>query len=279
MTQQDIRQFYEQEWRSKGEGATSESDLRYSGRAEDLVYYPIFRQFIADIGGRINGGRLLDVGCGSGRWVRFFLESFKPAHFVGVDVTESSVALLKQWYGERGGTAMEFRTADVTDPNADLGGPYDFVNIANVLFHIPEQDLFLGALANLAKCVKPTGRIVTTEYLPRVNMRTEWMLVRSRYEFEAAVKSVGLRIVDIRATGFFANDPMGLDGPDDAARGLFHQVRSGQRSLLGGSPDPQTQAFLVNHLADIERAMLAYCRERIADIDLPSQKLVALARG
>jgi len=279
MTQEDIRQFYEKEWETKDKAATSEEDLRYSGKNEDIVYYPLFRQFIADLGARINGGRVLDVGCGSGRWIRFFLESFKPAQIVGADVTASSIALLKKWYGASKETAFDFRIADITDPQTDLGGPFDFVNIANVLFHIPEQNLFIQALANLAKHVKPNGRIVTTEYLPRTTMRTEWMMVRSRYEFEAAVRSVGLRIVSIRAAGFFANDPMGLDGPEDGVRQHFHEVRNAHRNLVNGNVDPQTLDFLYNYMASVERALLAYCKERISDIDLPSQKLVALARA
>jgi hypothetical protein len=32
-------------------------------------------------------------------------------------------------------------------------------------------------------------------------------------------------------------------------------------------------------LASVEQALLAYCKERIPDVDLPSQKLVALCRA
>ena len=160
-----------------------------------------------------------------------------------------------------------------------ISPPFDWINVGNVLFHIPENPLFMRALHNLASLVAPDGRVITTEYLPRMSMRTEWMLVRSRYEFEAAVQSVGLRIVEIRATTFFANDPMGLDGPDHAARRHFHRVRDAQQRLLGASNDESTRTFLIEYMAEIERAALAFCQERVADIDLPSQKLVVLARA
>jgi ubiquinone/menaquinone biosynthesis C-methylase UbiE len=244
---------------------------------EDAVLYPLHRQLVADLGLRADGGSVLDVGCGSGRWIRYFLESFKPRRLVGIDFTRSSIDLLKQRHVSSNGTAVEFRVADIADPELELGERFDLINVANVLFHIPEHDLFMSALRNLAKLVEPTGRILTTEYLPRTTMRTNWMLVRSRYEFEAAVRSVGLRVTDIRATSVFSNDPMGLDGPDEGVRRRFNAVRSGMHSILKSNLDQQSKTFFVNFLAEIERAVLAFCRERIAHLDMPSQKLVVLA--
>ena len=196
---------------------------------------------------------------------------------MGIDYTEASITLLKEWADPSNQTTLDFRVGNITDPNLNLNESFDWINIANVLFHIPENPLFLQAMKNLASLVAPDGRIVTTEYMPRTTMRTEWMLVRSRYEFEAIAKSVGLRIVEIRAGGFFANDPMGLDGPDDVVRAHFHRVRTVQQQLRCADNNENTQAFLINHLVDIEKALLAFCKERIADIDLPSQKLVVLA--
>ena len=168
---------------------------------------------------------------------------------------------------------------DITSADLAIDEPFDCINIANVLFHIPEADLFGRALANLARLVAPGGHIITTEYLPRCSMRTEWMLVRSRYEFEEQVRSVGLRIVTIRASGFFANDPMGVDGPDSGTRGYFHRVRTGIQNILNSPLDATSRTFFLDLFAEIERALLAFCGERMADIDLPAQKLVVLTRG
>ena len=43
--------------------------------------------------------------------------------------------------------------------------------------------------------------------------------------------------------------------------------------------DPNGNRFVLNFLTDVENAVLSYCRERVAEIDLPSQKLVVLARA
>jgi SAM-dependent methyltransferase len=277
MTQQDILTHYETEWKTKSDAASGPEGLAYSNPVEDAVLYPAYERLIGDLNMKADGGRVLDVGSGSGRWVRFFLERYEPQLLMGIDYSESSVALLKRWHpSER--TPLEFRFADITEPGLDLGGEFDLINVANVLFHIPEPELFAAALANLARLVAPTGHIVTTEYLPRTTMRTEWMMVRSRYDFQAAVKAVGLHVCDVRAFSFFSNDPLGLDGPDDGLRRRFNTVRASVQKLLGSELDPQSRKFFIDFLAEIERAALGFARERLADLDLPSQKLVVLKK-
>jgi SAM-dependent methyltransferase len=278
MTQQCIRRHYEGAWKDKSDRAAGLSDIAYSNAVEEAILYPLYRQMIADLKIKADGD-VLDVGAGSGRWIRFFLESFAPKKLVGADYTLASIELLRKWFPADFAppTQLQFHYADITDAKFNLGQKFDLINIANVLFHIPEQELFTQALANLAKHVAKDGMIVTTEYLPRTSMRTEWMLVRDRYSFEKSVREAGLKIVAIKASCIFSNDPMGLDGPDAGTRGEFAKVRSMINSLNNSVRDAQGQQFVTAFLADIERAFLSFCRERIAEIDMPSQKLVFLS--
>jgi SAM-dependent methyltransferase len=277
MTQQDILSHYETEWKSKSDSAGSPEGLAYSNPVEDAILYPAYERLIGDLNMKADGGRVLDVGSGSGRWVRFFLERYEPELLIGIDYSGSSVDLLKRWHPLKK-TTLEFRRADITEPGLDLGGAFDLINVANVLFHIPEPELFAAALANLARLVTPNGHIVTTEYLPRTTMRTEWMMVRSRYDFQAAIKAVGLRVCEVRAFSFFSNDPLGIDGPDDGLRRRFNTVRAHVQSLLRSNLDGQSRQFFIDFLAEIERATLGFARERIAELDMPSQKLVVLKK-
>ncbi len=72
---------------------------------------------------KVDGGSVLDVGSGSGRWVRFFLERFKPERFTGVDYAQASVELLGTWFpqGATPGTRLEFRHASIADPGLISG--------------------------------------------------------------------------------------------------------------------------------------------------------------
>jgi SAM-dependent methyltransferase len=278
MTQQDIRCHYETEWKCTSDAAGGASELSYSDAIEDAVLYPAYEQLLGDLNITVSGGRVLDVGSGSGRWIRFFLERWRPALLMGIDYTAASVELLRKWHGATD-TPVEFRLADITHEGLDLGGTFDLVNVANVLFHIPEPELFTHALTNLASLIDRQGSIVTTEYLPRCTMRTEWMMVRSRYEFESACAAAGLRIARIRGFSFFANDPMGLDGPDEGTRRHFNSVRAGVKQLLASKLNEQSRQFLIGLFGEIELAAVSFARERIADLDLPGQKLVVLKRA
>lgn len=280
MLQEDIRRHYEQSWEQKNQAADTVENLRYSSPVEDAVLYPAYERLIDDLQlVRTGDTRILDVGSGSGRWVQFFLDRYKPRSFVGVDFAEAAVRLLKRWYPSTPKTSIDFDVCDITKPELDLGrGQFDLINIANVLFHIPENDRFARAIQNLAAHLAPGGRIVTTEYLPRMSMRTEWMLVRSRYEFEQIVANAGLKIIDTRAFCFFSNDPMGMDGPDSAGRSHFGAVRGMTQQLLQSASDEKTRQFMVHLFAEIERACVSFSRERIAECDMPSQKLVVLAK-
>lgn len=279
MTQDDIRQYYEKNWKQQSDKAQNHSQLAYSDAVADAASYPVLQQLIADLNIKVAGGRMLDVGCGSGRWLRYFVERFQPACYVGIDFAQSSIDLLRKWHPSHNQTHLDFRIADITDPNLSLGEPFDFVNVANVLFHIPEHEKFMQALKNLARLIGPTGRVITTEYLPRTTMRTEWMLVRSRYEFEQLVESVGLKIAAVRASGFFSNDPMGLDGLDNGLRGRFNGIRNATKQILQGNMEEGTRKFFLDFFSELEHTLLAFCRERISDVDMPAQKMVVLRKA
>jgi SAM-dependent methyltransferase len=279
MTQQCIREHYEDAWKTKNDRAADLKDIAYSNPVEDVIVYPLYQQMIADLKIKANGD-VLDIGAGSGRWIRFFLENFQPRNLCGVDYTLASVELLRRWFPQDAvaQTQIQFHHGDITDPAFDLERQFDLINIANVLFHIPEENLFKQALANLVRHVSRDGMIVTTEYLPRTSMRTQWMLVRDRYHFEQSIRDAGLRIVAIKAFSIFSNDPMGIDGPDSAVRGDFSKVRAMISALNNSAQNEQSKKFINGFLTDIERAVLSFCRERVAEIDMPSQKLVFLAR-
>jgi SAM-dependent methyltransferase len=277
MTQIDIRRHYETEWKQRNDTDA----LDYSNPVEDALLYPAYERLIADLNLCVNGGRVLDVGCGSGRWIGWFLAKFQPTVLHGVDYTAASIDLLHRWRQSArvGPVEIDFRQADITNASHGIDGSYDLINIANVLFHIPETDLYRQALRNMSGLLTENGRIVTTEYLPRCTMRTEWMLVRSRYEFEALVQETGLAVVAVRPFCIFSNDPMGLDGPDAAVRSHFHRVRSTVQGLMASETGKANRAFFTDFFAEVERAVLAFCDERVSPVDLPSQKLVVLRRA
>lgn len=281
LAQADIRQQYTKIWGEEKKRSDAGVVSVHGPRAEDLVVQPLYLEMLRELKVDVGGGRgeVADVGCGAGRWVRFFQEQVRPRRVVGIDVTNESVELLRSRHASDATTAVEFRVGDITSASLNVDATFEVVNIANVLFHVPENDLFQQALVNLRRMVKPGGCIMTTEYLPRCEMRTDWMRVRSRYTFERAVKQAGLKIAAIRAFAVFNNDPMGIDGFDDGTRGRFNSVRAKFAMLEKGLTDPASRNFVDELRAEIDRAVLEWARERVAEIEMPSQKMVALVVG
>jgi trans-aconitate methyltransferase len=108
----------EEAWKRVDDNAKDESGLAYSNPIEDAVVYPLYEALIRDLKIAVDGGSILDVGAGSGRWTRFFHDRFKPAMLMGIDFTSASIELLKRRYAN---PSVSFRTADLTDPSLDLG--------------------------------------------------------------------------------------------------------------------------------------------------------------
>ena len=278
MTQADIYSHYETEWKRKSDKAEGVGDLSYSAEFHDAVIYPRYERLIADLGMRVDGGRVLDVGAGSGRWIRYFLDRFAPLRLVGIDYTTASIDLLRKWSPDAPGTSVEFKVADITQPDLNLGEQFDLVNIANVLFHIPEPELFAQAMVNLSRLVAPDGCIVTTEYMPRMTMRTDWMLVRSRYEFERIVNVAGLRIADIRPCLFLGSAVMGIDGPENSLRARFQGISATMASILKSDMEEASRQYFMDFFTELDDVLIEFCKERIAPVDLPGAKFVVLKR-
>jgi SAM-dependent methyltransferase len=85
--QTEVR-FTNPEFRNYWLGLTKESrDFR-------AQQFRAFGELVGSVTGTLCGWRILDFGCGDGRWLRFFLEyDAKPEEIVGVDVSDARFAL------------------------------------------------------------------------------------------------------------------------------------------------------------------------------------------
>jgi SAM-dependent methyltransferase len=104
----------------------------------------------------IQGIDVLDVGCGTGFFVQWYLQH--GANVVGIDITEVSVNELRQKC--RG----EFFTQDIASPDYKPYRRFDVVNMWDVMYHIVEPSSFHQALDNISKSVKQGGRFIFTDW-------------------------------------------------------------------------------------------------------------------
>lgn len=115
------------------------------------------------------GEDLLEVGSGTGQITAWLADRVRPGRVVGIDFSPKMVELARSK-----GIAAEFRLADVC--RDDLGqAEFDVALCFHSFPHFRDQP---AALGNLARCLKPAGRLIV-------------MHLRSRAEVNAFHRSVG----------------------------------------------------------------------------------------
>lgn len=136
------------------ERAVGESDHRKVNIA-DLVQRGLENRFIFEW--LRPADRVLEIGCGNG----YLTEELRKrvVHVDGFDFAEQMIAEAKARAGERNN---RFFVGSVLDPQT-VTEPYDTVVCVRVLINLASTDEQRQAIANIARWVKPGGRLILVE--------------------------------------------------------------------------------------------------------------------
>jgi SAM-dependent methyltransferase len=112
--------------------------------------------------------RVLDVGCGIGRWSRALAS--RGARVRGIDISQTMIAEARKRTVAAGLThRCEFLCQDVTmlgDAQHATDGGYDLILSVTVLQHILDDGAFARTLECLARRLSAHGRLVLLEVAP-----------------------------------------------------------------------------------------------------------------
>ena len=97
--------------------------------------------------GDLSGKRVLDIGCGKGRFARVILERHPRAEVWGLDISEEMLKFVPEGIQTRAGTMTELPFED---------GMFDAAYATESLEHAVEID---AAVREMCRVVKPGGRI------------------------------------------------------------------------------------------------------------------------
>jgi len=184
---------------------------------------------VESVTGKLPPGRALDAACGTGRHAARLAADGHDV--VGIDATPAMLDIARTR-----APSAEFRLGDLTALPVD-DGSFDLAICALALAHLPDP---APAIAELARVVRPGGRIVLTDAHPtfvtiqgQATFPTPGGLAFVRNypikfgTYLASFRSCGLAVVDCLE---------GALGEQDFSRGLFAEAADAAAALFDGVP-------------------------------------------
>ena len=109
------------------------------------------------------GSRVLDLGCGVGRWSR--LLAARGASVTGIDLSPTMIAQARSRAQAEGvGERCQFHVGDIADLSTP--GPYDLIIGVTVLQHILNAAPLRRTVRAACRLLTPSGRLVLLEAAP-----------------------------------------------------------------------------------------------------------------
>jgi SAM-dependent methyltransferase len=188
-------EYWEERTRLYGARAAGYSDAAMDGYEDRLR-----RAAIGRLVGRGGGRRLLDAGCGSGRWSIRLAEAGWLV--TGADISHGLLALAPSAANV---TYIQGSIQDLGLPTAS----FDAVLSVTVLQHITDERSFDAAVDNLMRMLRPAGTMAVLEYAPlRVfGSMPGYMRARSRREWVGAFTSRGCKLRAETGVRFLGHGP------------------------------------------------------------------------
>jgi SAM-dependent methyltransferase len=107
--------------------------------------------------------RVLDVGCGNGRFGASMGARVPDGHYLGVDACRELLAACRRRSGLPSHSEL-LQLDAIAHPAALPGGPFDLIAVIALLHHVPGRATRANLLAELARRLAPGGTLLITRW-------------------------------------------------------------------------------------------------------------------
>lgn len=139
----------------------------------------------------VEGARVLDIGCGTGFFVEYYLNKGAGA-VAGLDITDVSVELLSRKFPD-----CRFYSLDISKSRYPSADKFDIINVFDVLYHIVDDGYFRSAIKNMALCARPGAWLFITDSLRPELGEAQHVRYRGLDNYKDILAEEGIDIVDI----------------------------------------------------------------------------------
>ena len=157
----DPKDFWEkrltQNFNLKGVG-----NLSFSEHYNGYLYQQrlaVLKKVIKKYNIQLSNKNVLDVGCGTGYFVKYYLEH--GANVTGIDIAQVAIEKLRKTFSN-----AEFLLADISNLNNTLNEGFDIINIFNTTFHLVNDNSFNDAMISCCGRLKKGGYLFVTDLFP-----------------------------------------------------------------------------------------------------------------
>ncbi len=141
----------------------------------------------------VKGARVLDIGCGTGFFVEYYLNKGARA-VVGIDITDVSVNLLSEKF-----SGQRFYRLDISKGRCSGADKFDIINVFDVLYHIVDDGDFKSAIKNMAISARPgTWMFITDSLRPELG-GAQHVRYRGLDNYRDILTEEGIDIVEVTA--------------------------------------------------------------------------------
>lgn len=123
-------------------------------------------RLLLQLGGDLDGGRILEIGCGRGVGVEIISDLFCPSYIEALDYDQAQVRRARRRLSGESRSRLKIYRASATEipaPDNDFDAVFD----TGALHHIPDN---LAALGEIWRVLKPEGRFYFVEVLSSLTM-------------------------------------------------------------------------------------------------------------
>jgi len=104
------------------------------------------------------GGRVVDLGCGSGRFLAYLAERRPDIQIVGFDLSPTMVEIGNRFLAQRGLSGrIRICIGDMTGFSESIPGPVDLVSSVFSLHHLPDEEHLMACLREIRLLHERTG--------------------------------------------------------------------------------------------------------------------------